>query len=363
MEDIDLFRHSVRCGLFGTPVPRLRGLARRVDWDAMERLGRATKMMVHASEGVQRLGFEPPPHFLAAVAAYRQSVMRLNAFNLGSIAPVAAALHAGGFRFALFKGPVYQNIAYGDYFIRPATDIDVLVARADFAPASDRLRAIGYDLPEECDRLWWRHFLGEQHFFAADGTRATVDLHHRIQQPGCPPPRRTRLYLDDVQPVRLGGADIPFISPIHAALLASISLVKATTQHKHAAIYLADFCRLTAQLTREERQELSARAQRQGLTNTLRFAVHCGVALFELPPLDGLPPPLAKPALSGTDLLMALFDPDHPALRRPRLRALLWTLCDADAAVGKIGTYMSVGMNLMASKAARHWGRNADATG
>ncbi|MFT3966506.1 MAG: nucleotidyltransferase family protein [Sphingobium sp.] len=339
----------------GLALPQLPRDAAGVDWSLLAETGRGNKLLCFAAEGFARLGVGRPAAFDEAAARYRRDVMARNAFNMASIGGIAAILENAGVRFVFFKGPVYQHLLYGHYFLRPASDVDVLIAQRDFPAASDALQAGGYYLPTECDRLWWRHFLGEQHFFSRDNSRATVDLHHRIQQPGCPQPRRTEACLEEPLMLRVGDAALPYISRINGALLAAISFVKAMTHHECSAQYLADFCTLALHLDPAGRRELTARARDQGLLNTLRFTLSCARRMFDLPQLEGLPSASASLPIAGRDLLLAIFAAREPSILWPRLRHTLWDLCDEGVMGRKAGTYVAVSMNLVASKLARNW--------
>jgi len=323
-----------------------------VDWGAVVRLGMNSKLLVQAANGLKRIGYSVSEGFRVEENGYRKFILAMNGLNLKSLSDIAILLRQGGVEYVLFKGPVGQHDAYGVYFQRPSSDVDILVDRRDFPQCRALLEQAGYALPAECDRIWWRSFLGEQHFFSVGQRRATVDLHHRLQQPGCPHPRNVRAFVTDVAIHQLNGVDIPCISLIHATLLASLSFVKSLVQHCHAAAYLADFSALLLRLSPAERLELHRRAVAQDVEHSLRFALACAQSMFAVR-VPELPASIPVERLFGDDLTRAIFTPDDPAIVWPRLRQLLWALCDDSRPGQRLGTYIRVGGSFLASKIAR----------
>jgi hypothetical protein len=322
-----------------------------IDWTGLQHVARTGKLLGIARRGFVRAGIEQDVRFAQAAASYRREALAINGLNLATIQRLSGNLNAAGLDFVLFKGPLQQHMLYGDYFLRPSTDIDLLVFSSDFDRASMTLRQHGYELPLECQTPWWRHFLGEQHFFYPDAASATVDLHHRLQQPGSPAPRHLSDFMTDVVDMTVGKARIPTMSRINAALVSCISLTKAFIRYEPAAGYMCDLSAALLAMSREERMALTARARRQGLINTLRFGILCAREILFLPQLDGLPSGLQSAHLSLQDLPAMLFTPLSPDLRRPKLRHFLWDLCDSSGKAGKAGTYMFEALNKIAARA------------
>ena len=74
---------------------------------------------------------------------YKKSFYR-NARLLHQLPRVVEVLERGGFRYAFAKGVALHHFLYDGSGARPMSDVDVLVAEADFFPALDALRGIGY---------------------------------------------------------------------------------------------------------------------------------------------------------------------------------------------------------------------------
>lgn len=246
-----------------------------------------------------------------------------NAQVLALTKQVAEALMAAGVRFVIFKGPLQQYVLYSHFFEKPSGDVDVLVGRRDLDRARAALESIGLSLPYECERLWWRYLLGEQHFVQSITNRPTVDLHHRLQRPGCPSPRHTSHLLAESLYVSLGGIEVPTCSPSAIALLSTLNLIKALYDREAAGGHAMDLSVALTGLTQGERADLLDMAKQQGLLNSLLFAADIAHYIFKSPalklpasrvPLDAalyarlaLVPGSAEAKL-GKDLLPALSD-------------------------------------------------------
>ncbi|CAN5381027.1 nucleotidyltransferase family protein [soil metagenome] len=348
---LHLLRAGVAAGIPGNESHVKLPSVGRIDWAGLQYAATLGKLLSIAQRGFARMGLETPEQFRNAAASYRRETLAANAVNLTTIQHLIRILEEADLPFLIFKGPLQQKMLYGDYFLRPSTDIDVLVAWKDFDRAADCLQRSGYELPQECQTPWWRIFLGEQHFFYPGRASATIDLHHRLQQPGSPAPRHLSAFLTDIQDVPVGKALAPTMSRINTALISSISLTKAFIRLEPAGGYICDLSAALLAMSVEERRALTARAGRQGLTNTLRFAIRCARETLFLPALEGVPSGLPSTRLSGRDLAGMLFTPLDPTLQRPKLRYILWDLSDSSGMGGKAGTYMFEALNKVAAKA------------
>ncbi|TGT36057.1 nucleotidyltransferase family protein, partial [Mesorhizobium sp. M8A.F.Ca.ET.167.01.1.1] len=105
--------------------------------------------------------------------------MAMNVACLGDSIAIDRVLRERRVDFVFLKGPLQQHLLYGDHFMKPSGDVDILVSPASFAAAREALRTIGYEVAGKSRSVWWVRFLGEQHMVRDDGGRAaTVDLHH-----------------------------------------------------------------------------------------------------------------------------------------------------------------------------------------
>jgi hypothetical protein len=87
-----------------------------------------------------------PAHFLSRLkrdsVSNSQNVLHLTGKQLR----VYKLLKENSIPVALFKGPLLANMAYGEISLRQAGDIDLLIARRDFAQARELLESLGYEM-------------------------------------------------------------------------------------------------------------------------------------------------------------------------------------------------------------------------
>ena len=74
--------------------------------------------------------------------ANTQNVLHL----VGKQIKIYQLLKEHGIAVALFKGPLLAQMAYGEMSLRQAGDIDLLIARRDFAPVRLLLESLGYEM-------------------------------------------------------------------------------------------------------------------------------------------------------------------------------------------------------------------------
>ena len=88
-------------------------------------------------------------------------------------------LKDNGIRTAIFKGAVLAQMAYGEVSLRQAGDIDILIAREDFARARSLLESLGYEIsPHLTDAHLASHLAHHCEIpFVRDDWFTVVDLH------------------------------------------------------------------------------------------------------------------------------------------------------------------------------------------
>lgn len=254
---------------------------------------------------------------------YRLRTIALNNTVLRETIALARVLEAAHLPHVFLKGPLQQIRLHGTPFFKPTGDVDVFVPRRKFDPVLELLRQRGYE-PED-DSVWWRDFLGELHLVRADGV-CKVDLHHRVQQPGVPSPRRQADFLADVETMRVSDVDIPVLTDVRMALLISISIAKSFFGRQACADYVYDFHVLTSSLDAACRQELLAEARRQGLFGSLLLATRASTALTGRPSSLVLDSEIL-PELSDGTLVDIVVSPWRNDLMWPSRRRMLMALC------------------------------------
>lgn len=270
-----------------------------------------------------------PPELLAWLDGYRRRTMSMNAASIGDSIAIHQVLQDRQIDFVFLKGPLQQQLLYGDHFMKPSGDVDILVCPSGFAAAREALRSAGYEVAGKSRSVWWVRFLGEQHMVRDDGVRAaTVDLHYRLQQPGSPSPRDIDGFLRRKREVKVAGASMPLISASDTLLLSCISVAKAFFNREPCAGYVCDVRAAAGRLNEAEQQKLLDHAAEQGLADTLLLALRAADVL-----LGGTGTLLSDRAtrilarIDNADLFHMVIAPWLSSLRWPQRRTVLWELC------------------------------------
>lgn len=252
----------------------------------------------------------------------------LNSHCLRTLSYLQTAFEQEAVEYLVFKGPVQQDALYNNLFLKPCADIDILVRSSDYARASAALEAAGYRISSGTTSLWWRIFLGEQHFAGRHADLSTVDLHHRLQQPGSPSPRDIDVFLRRKRVSRIAGRETPTTSPGDTLLIACISIAKALYNREPCGGYACDVRASLMLLTAETLEECLRDARAQGLEGTLMLGVRAADVV-----IGGQESALssrARNALKGVsdvDLTAMVLAPWRQDIAWPHRRSVLWDLC------------------------------------
>lgn len=292
-------------------------------------IARLNKVATFILKALSRSSGEKPPELFQWLDTYRRRTMAMNSSCIMDSMAILGALRDRDIDFVFLKGPFQQQLLYGDHFMKPSGDVDILVSSFGFFKARDALRAIGYEVAGKSRSVWWVRFLGEQHMTRTSGqASSTVDLHYRLQQPGSPSPRDTDGFLRRKRPVEIAGATMPFISASDTLLLSSISVAKALFNREPCAGYVCDVRASAGRLSTTEQQNLLDCAAEQGLVDTLLLGLRAADVL-----LGGAGTLLSERAtrilsrIGNEDLLNMVIAPWLSSLRWPQRRTVLWELC------------------------------------
>lgn len=293
-------------------------------------IARLNKVAVFMLKALRRA---PPaataPELLSWLDGYRRRTMSMNAVCIGDSIAIHKVLRDRQVDFVFLKGPLQQHLLYGDHFMKPSGDVDILVSPSGFGAAREALRSIGYEVAGKSRSVWWVRFLGEQHMVRDDGARAsTVDLHHRLQQPGSPSPRDIDGFLRRRRQIHVAGIAMPLISASDTLLLSCISVAKAFFNREPCAGYVCDVRASASRLSEAEQQGVLDHAAEQGLADTLLLGLRAADVL-----LGGAGSLLSDRAtrilarIDNADLFHMVIAPWLSSLRWPLRRTVLWELC------------------------------------
>ncbi|QPC89324.1 nucleotidyltransferase family protein [Mesorhizobium sp. INR15] len=282
---------------------------------------------------LKALSHVPPrdgaPELFQWLDSYRRRTVSMNSSCIMDSMTIRDVLNGKQIDFVFLKGPFQQHQLYGDHFMKPSGDVDILVSPAGFSKARDALRSIGYEVAGKSRSVWWVRFLGEQHMNRGEGPKpSTVDLHYRLQQPGSPSPRDTDGFLRRKRQLEIAGADVPFTSAADTLLLSCISVAKALFNREPCAGYVCDVRASASRLSAADQQAVLEHATALGLDDTLLLGLRAADVL-----LGGAGTPLSERAtrilarIGNEDLLSMVIAPWLSSLRWPQRRTVLWELC------------------------------------
>jgi hypothetical protein len=124
---------------------RAQDLIARADWDALlADLEYQRLVPLLGGRILDMAGARAPAAFASAVSEQTQLSRDAGALLELTTLRIATALEAAGVANVPLKGPLLARALHGDPGMRSSRDIDVLVARQDFARAVDALEALGW---------------------------------------------------------------------------------------------------------------------------------------------------------------------------------------------------------------------------
>jgi len=107
-----------------------------------------------------------------------------NRIRLRVLGDVLAAFEAAGIRVLVLKGAALVHLVYPEPALRPMSDLDLLVARADLARAQKTLAQLGFRVGPDDDRQDGSIQPRHRHLVPAtrrvDGLAVPVEIHHRL---------------------------------------------------------------------------------------------------------------------------------------------------------------------------------------
>ena len=124
---------------------RAQALIERVDWDALlADLEYQRLVPLLGGRILELAGARAPAAFASAVSEQTQRSRDAGALLELTTLRIATALEAAGVANVPLKGPLLARALHGDPGMRSSRDIDVLVARQDFARAVNALGPLGW---------------------------------------------------------------------------------------------------------------------------------------------------------------------------------------------------------------------------
>lgn len=158
-------------------------LARRVtavrDWDALLSAAEAHGLSPLLYAHLRAAPVVPPPHAALQLQGLYVRHRRSNRVRLQALSEIVGTLRTRGIDVRVLKGPALMTLVYRDPALRPASDLDLLVARAQAIDAQRALKDLGY---ATADHLMAGSTHAHHHLPAAirsiEGVTVEVEVHH-----------------------------------------------------------------------------------------------------------------------------------------------------------------------------------------
>jgi len=259
------------------------------------------------------------------ISRYKLLTMSRNTSILHELVRIRSALRANDIEFIVMKGLVQQHQLHGNYFLRPSSDIDLLVADHDQLKSITALSSLEYEV--KTTSVWWRAFLGEQHLVRRGSPAPSIDLHYRLQQPGSPAPRSTAPYLARPASSTFLDVALPTLPADAVPLLCAMSIVKALYHRESAGAHVADLYVSLKVGAPQAIDSFLTNARAQHIEGTALAALRILAEIFggSFAGYSSSQPILSL--VTGRELIRLVFCPTDSDLVWPKRRAVLWELC------------------------------------
>lgn len=353
--DVSLYNVLAELGkvsLTGNGASEAIGRVPRVCAESFAELAVRTRMTTPCARAFAHTGAAMPLPLADAVRASRARAAISNGRVYGLARLAFPILARANIAAIAFKGPFQHRQIHGDPFFCRSGDLDLLVPREDFARALRALEVGGFERREDSSR-WWTSALGEVHLVHPQG--GVIDLHYRLQQPGCPPPRDLPRFLHEAVREQVGAVQIAVPTRGHAVLICALNLTKEFAHRRMSARYAYDFAAGVLGMDVGQRRDFAELVQHQRLTGTVGFAAALAGTIFDCE--LALSVPLVRRELPSwatrAAVLAMVFDPEAPGTQWPRRRAILWEMCSDAGSAGRAAEFAREAARMMASEALR----------
>ena len=201
-----------------TPIRRARIARARdsgLDWPEFLRQAEHHGVLALAARSLGEQDAGVPAPIAEALRSAFDINLRRSLWFTGELARILEHFERHGLRVVPYKGPLLAETVYGDVALRNFSDLDFLIAPADFARAREGLREIGYQpsspLAPAIERYWLRH--GYECSFDGAAGRHLVELQWRMLPRFYAVDLRTEDLLSRAGRASLGGREVRALAP------------------------------------------------------------------------------------------------------------------------------------------------------
>ncbi len=234
----------------------LDAASRFTEWDALPQMAEVHGMAPLVYHHLTRVGAPIPTETKRILQGQFLREKHASMIYTRQLARVMTAFHEAGIESLTLKGTPLAHLVYPEPYLRPRTDIDILVHESDVSRSVDVLQELGFSsgFTVTADHLPRRHLPPMS--IMDDGVSVSIELHHWDGQADNNTPRRAFWYPVfgeypgfDAPPVTFTIGEAAVTSPGYEALLRALNkhlvrhLLKATGEGVRL-IWLADLVSL-----------------------------------------------------------------------------------------------------------------------
>ncbi len=262
------------------------------EWNEFFRMAEHHGVLALAARNLMAHARGLPPEIEQGLRSADEESIRRNLWFAGELARIAEHFEKKNLRAVPYKGPALAESVYGDLALRNFSDLDFLIAPADFEAAKQALAELGYrpftELGPETERLWLR--IGYERAFDGPAGRNLVELQWRV----LPYFYAVDLRIDDLLMrcgrAALAGREVPALAP------EDLLLVLCLHAAKHLWMRLIWVCDIAETLRQPaDYAQVLARARQLGITRIL------GVSFWLVKNVLGSPTPKCAEELIAAD--------------------------------------------------------------
>lgn len=324
-------------------------LARRLEWDAFFAGAAQWELEPLIMTNLRAFGSANIPAEVLKRAAEIETDSRARTLSQVLLTvDLVQKLEEKGVRAIVLKGPAIGVSAYVDPSLRPFSDIDLLVERADLLHARDILLSMDFVRQYEASSEAW--LIRDMHALEFIGRPMRAELHWALLE------RHLRLHVDpeeilsDARTVVCTGREIRVLAPHHLFLF----LLAHGAKHEWERVrWICDLAQLADRLEKTEAAAIVKIAERMRARRLLALGLHLIANVLERHPsaFDGfaiLPESDTRDLVSavrrrlGLDVASAELSQTNGAEGDPRLRQLQFWIRTRERLVDRIASLAEV---------------------
>jgi hypothetical protein len=178
-KEFDLLCACAGVSLAPEPIKHIAGAAERgVDWYEFLRLAEQHGVLPLVARNLGAHARELPTEVEQQLRSAYEAYARRNLWFASELGRITDYLDGKQLRAVPYKGPVLAESVYGDLALRSFSDLDFLIAPADFERAKQALTELGYrpsvELSPAVERFWLRK--GYERAFDSAAVKNLVEL-------------------------------------------------------------------------------------------------------------------------------------------------------------------------------------------